>query len=141
MPPSIQVMGNQWNLVPVISLLPLEKIPMGSALDADTYLGTENWTEGLHTSTGAGGWAWCPTRTPYTSAGTLTRRHGRCPIRATMRADDATITEDNEGACGTQDPGNAGTYFTRDVAGQTDDVVEIGRGYWVWFTKDGTITP
>ena len=43
-PPSIEVRGNQWNLVPVISLLPLEKIPVDSALDADSYLGADNWT-------------------------------------------------------------------------------------------------
>ena len=139
-PPSIQVKGNQWNLVPVISLLPLEKIPMGSALDADTYLGTENWTRGFTFDRGR--WMGVvPNKDAVHQCGNADAETRSVPDPSDDAADDATITEDNEGACGTQDPGNAGTYFTRDVAGQTDDVVEIGRGYWVWFTKDGTITP
>ena len=40
-PPTIPVIGGEWNYVPVISLLSLEQIPAGTELDADGYLGTD----------------------------------------------------------------------------------------------------
>lgn len=120
-PPSIQVKGNQWNLVPVISLLPLETIPTGSALDADNYLGAD-WARGF----------------------TFDRGRWIGVVRNADMVHQCYNPEQDpmtEGDCGTQDPDNAGEYFTEGKGGQTDDVVEIGRGYWVWFTKDATITP
>ena len=119
--PSIDVMGNTWNLVPVISLLPLEKIPQGSTLDADNYLGT-NWTRAFTFERGQ----W---RGVVTNLG-VTHICGN--------PDQTPVTT---GDCGAQDPANAGEFFTEDEGAQTDDAVDIGRGYWVWFTEDGTITP
>ena len=120
-PPSIQVKGNQWNLVPVISLLPLDKVKAGSALDADSYLGAD-WTRGF----------------------TFDRGRWIGVVRNADEVHQCYNPEQDpktEGDCGTQDPANPGEYFTMDKPGQTDDVVEIGLGYWVWFTKDATITP
>ena len=123
-PPSIAVKGNQWNLVPVISLLPLEKIPAGSVLDADSYLGTENWTRAFTFDSG--------------------RWQGVVPnaddVHQCDNPDDDSAASTG-GDCGTQDPGNPGEFFTEGQDKQTADAVEIGRGYWVWFTKDGTLTP
>jgi hypothetical protein len=130
-PPSIAVKGNQWNLVPVISLLPLEKIPMGSALDADTYLGTENWTRGFTFDRGR----WMGV-VPNAEGDDATHQ---CHNPAVSTADRA-VQGYETGTCGTEDPNNIGQYYTEDAGGKAD-VVEIGRGYWVWFTKDGTITP
>ena len=123
-PPSIAVKGNQWNLVPVISLLPLEKIPADSVLDADSYLGTENWTRAFTFDSG--------------------RWQGVVPnaddVHQCDNPDDDSAASTG-GDCGTQDPGNPGEFFTKGQENQTADAVEIGRGYWVWFTKDGTLTP
>ncbi len=143
-PPSIQVKGNQWNLIPVISLLPLEKIPTGSALDADSYLGAD-WTRGFTFDRGR--WIGVVRNADVVhqcvNPDAETKTVATAGEDETLGTDDdGTATVDNTGDCGTQDPAtaNRGTYFTRD-AGGTDDVVEIGRGYWVWFTEDGTITP
>ena len=120
--PAIRVKGNQWNLVPVLSLLPLDKITMGSALDADSYLGSETWSRALGYDRG-----W------WTGMVVNGEEVHQC-----YNPEQKPKTE---GDCGAQDPVNDGEYFTEDKRGQTDDVVEIGRGYWVWFTKDSTITP
>ena len=121
-PPSIAVKGNQWNLVPVISLLPLEKIPAGSVLDADGYLGTENWTRAFTFDSG--------------------RWQGVVPNADDVhQCDNPDDSDSTGGDCGTQDPDNPGEFFTEDQRNQTADAVDIGRGYWVWFTKDGTLTP
>ncbi|MCE2404870.1 MAG: hypothetical protein J4F43_06905 [Dehalococcoidia bacterium] len=125
-PPSIQVKGNQWNLIPVISLLPLERIPMGSALDADTYLGSETWSRGFTFDRGR--WvAVVPNEdavhqcnNPNAETKTVTTGVGE---------DEVTETQQNDGACGTQDPGNPGDYFTTDVLGQTDDGRLLGVGH------------
>ena len=135
-PPSIEVRGNQWNLVPVISLLPLEKIPVDSALDADSYLGAKNWTKAFTFDRGR--WEGV-----VPNADVVHQCVNRDAETRTVTDEDGNdSTEDNTGDCGTQDPaeGNRGTYFTED-AGGTDDVVKVGRGYWVWFTEDGTLTP
>ena len=121
--PSIDVTGKTWNLVPVISLLPLEKIPQSSTLDADNYLGA-NWTRAFTFERGQ--WRGV---VPNPGAANV------------HQCDNPDQTEVTFGACGAQDPNNAGEFFTADRTGQTDDAVEIGRGYWVWFTEDDTITP
>ena len=129
-PPSIQVKGNQWNLVPVISLLPLDSIMMGSALDADTYLGAD-WTRGFTFDRGR----WMGV-VPNAEGDDATHQ---CHNPAVSTADRA-VQGYETGTCGTEDPNNIGQYYTEDAGGKAD-VVEIGRGYWVWFTKDSTITP
>ena len=44
--PRIEVKGDQWNLVPVISLLPLKNLAAGvTTLDAGNYFGGANWTK------------------------------------------------------------------------------------------------
>ena len=43
-PPTIPVKANVWNLVPVISLLPLDEVPQGTVLDGDDYLGLGTWS-------------------------------------------------------------------------------------------------
>ena len=120
--PSIDVKGNQWNLVPVISLLPLEKTPQDSTLDADDYLGG-NWTRAFTFDVGK--WQ---------------RRIPATDIHQCSNPDQADAAA-NIGDCGTQDPGNSGEFFTVNIGDQSDDFVQIGRGYWVWFTEDDTITP
>ena len=49
--PTVDVIGGQWNFVPVISLDDLEVIPQGTELSANVYLGfnldeTSIWTSG-----------------------------------------------------------------------------------------------
>ena len=133
-PPSIEVRGNQWSLVPVISLLPLEKIPADSALDADSYLGAENWTRAFTFDRGR--WE------GVVPNADVVHQCQNSDVKMRTVTDEGGVesTEKNIGDCGIQDPDNRGTYFTEDVGG-TDDVVKVGRGYWVWFTKDGTLTP
>ena len=120
--PTIDVTGGMWNLVPVISLLPLEKIPQGSTLDADDYLGG-NWTRGYTFDRGQ----W------------VRVVPGATVVHQCDNPDQDPLP--TVGDCGTQDPAHSGQFFTRDIAGQVDDAVNIGRGYWVWFTADGTLTP
>jgi len=86
-PPEIPVMGGKWNLVPVISLLPIgpnaaTQIQAGSGVSGDSYLGA-SWTRAFTFD-------------------------GRNWIRI--------------------EPG-------------ANDNVEIGNGYWVFFTANGTLVP
>ena len=132
LPPSIDVMGGQWNLVPVISLIPLEKLTAGvSTLDADAYFGT-NWSRAFTFDRGQ----W---EAIVPSGGTA----DRVCENLEQGIPDGTIDGDaNEGACGQEDGLNPGEFFTGDLlqAGGNDGV-QIGRGYWVRFTEDETIVP
>ena len=99
-PPILPVVGGIFNLVPVMSLAPLEPttatastadISEGTEFDADTYFGG-NWTSAFTFSLGQ--WV--------------------------------GITPDRD----------------RDGVGTTlHDSVQVGRGYWVLFTKDDILTP
>ena len=80
-----------WSLVPVLSLLPADRLMFGSERDADDYLGA-SWTVSF--TFDGGRWA--------------SIRPGVDPD-----GDRATL----------------------------DDAVQIGRGYWVFFTRDHTLTP
>ena len=120
-PPAIRVKKNRWALVPVMSLRPIEKIPQWSALDADEYFG-DNWRV-----------AWTFDRGRWIRVVPAPDTRHQCY--------NYDQTPPPVGDCGAQDPANAGEYFTVDVGGQREDVVEIGRGYWVSFKKNDRIVP
>ena len=126
--PQIYVRPHRWTLVPVISLLPVtfdfgvNQIPQGTKLDADDYLGA-NWSRAFTFDRGQ--WV---------------------SIRKGTAAAPVTPQCDNPGAAaGT---GNCwgsvglpfGEFFTVPTAA-LDDGVQIGRGYWVWFTERDFIIP
>ena len=121
--PTIDVKGNAWNLVPVISLLPVDKTPEGSTVDADTYFGA-NWTKSAFTFD-RGRWQ------PVVPAPTQQRL-----------CSNPDTPANPPGTCGTEDGASPGEFFTLDdQTNPVQDGIQIGRGYWVWFDKDETLTP
>ena len=96
LPPTIPVVGGQWNLVPVISLAPIGtaagEIQEGVELGVRDFFGA-NWTK--------------------------------------------AFTFDKGEWIGIKNTGDA----PDDVATTLGDAAQIGRGYWVLFTKDDNITP
>ena len=121
-PPTIPVMGGEWNLVPVISLLPPQRITQGTEFDANGYLGpAADWTRAWTFS--QGGWT-------AVSPG------------ATRQCVSAS-TGDVTAACGSSvTVGNVTlTDLTVATPNSLDDGLQVGRGYWVLFTKDGFLSP
>ena len=117
--PSIAVMGGQWNLVPVISLLPLGEIPQGTEVDANDYLGG-NW---LRAFTFAGG-QWHRI-VKGTTPDCIAVEEVAEVVVTTAVGDPIACDDDNA----------AQTPLT------LRDALQIGRGYWVWFTTDDRIVP
>ena len=122
--PTVSVRGGRWNLVPVISLLPVgsgrREIQWGTKLDADDYLGA-NWTRAFTFNQGR----WISIRQGATP---------QCENPA------APVPANAVGTCGVETAPGSGEYFTTPTADLADGL-RIGRGYWVFFTEDGTLTP
>lgn len=109
--PSIPVTGGQWNLVPVISLLPPADTTQGTELDPNDYLGVGNWTRAFTFDSGA--WQ-----------------------RILLLANPQCDTDPADIA-----PADCGGLNTVPTPDSLNDAVQIGRGYWVWFTADDRIVP
>ena len=130
--PTIAVKGGQWNLVPVISLLPQgagrDEVQNGTKLDADDYLGAATaWTRAFTFNQGR----W------------ISVRQGVAPQ---CENPEAGVPADDVGDCGTERltvaaaPAPTGEFYTTPTADLADGV-QVGRGYWVFYITDSTITP
>ena len=122
--PTVPVEGGRWNLAPVISLLPVgsgrREKRWGTKLDADDYLGA-NWTRAFTFNQGR----WISIRQGATP---------QCENPA------APVPANAVGTCGAETAPRSGEFFTAPTADLSDGV-QIGRGYLVFFTEDGTFTP
>ena len=127
--PRIEVKGDQWNLVPVISLLPLKNLAAGvTTLDADNYFGGANWTKAFTFDRGQ--WE---AVVPGGGLGSHVCENLEQPSTPTGAG--------NSGPCGLEDPAFPGEFFLGDLQPGIQDSAQVGRGYWVWFTEDDTIVP
>ena len=119
--PTIPVVGGQWNLVPVVSILPLgsgvDEVQQGTKLTGDAYLST-NWSRAFTFDRGQ----W------------FSVRKGAVPQCDNPGAAGGT------GVCNTSGGLPAGQAFTVSTTDLTDGV-QIGRGYWVFFTANDTLVP
>ncbi len=120
LPPAIPVTGNAWNMVPVISLGDLDDIKAGNGLDADDYFGA-NWTVAFTFDTVALAWQ---------------RLSANAGV-AQCDSPDGTA----DGNCGAFDPSGKKRAKPDSTTLRDGLAVVFGKGYWVWYTKDGTITP
>ena len=152
-PPSISVVGGQWNLVPVISLEDTANIPQGTELDADTYLGAFDSAFTLSRNRwvpiGPGADVLCETADADFTA-ELQGILGLTPAEA-RPCGDVVFDERNAGPGGNAINLNpAADTDTTDVYVVTfgvatpaslGDSVQIGRGYWVFFPRGGNLIP
>ena len=154
--PTIQVKAGQWNLVPVISLLPLgagrDEVQNRAELDADDYLGAATaWTraftfnKGRWISVRQGVAPQCDASAPAeaVAAGLIG------PCGGTLILSELAVNADVDNADGDDDTTTGISVLALfDVSfngaatpNSLDDAVQIGRGYWVFYTTDSTITP
>jgi hypothetical protein len=152
-PPSISVVGGQWNLVPVISLEDTANIPQGTELDADTYLGAFDSAFTLSRNRwvpiGPGTDVLCETvDADFTVE--LQGILGLTPAEA-RPCGDVVFDERNAGPGGNAinlnpaaDADTTDVYvvtFGEATPASLGDSVQIGRGYWVFFPRGGNLIP
>ena len=152
-PPSISVVGGQWNLVPVISLEDTANIPQGTELDVDTYLGAFDSAFTLSRNRwvpiGPGADVLCETVDADFSAD-LQAALG-LPVDEARPCGDVVFDEANAGPGG--NPINLNVSVDADTAdvfvvtfgvatpASLGDSVQIGHGYWVFFPHGGNLIP
>jgi hypothetical protein len=137
--PFIRVVGDEWNLVPVISLEELESIPQNTEVDADDYLGkfvtafTFEANRWIKITPGSNPQCVASAPAGAVSAG-LTGSCGRSSVN------ELAVGVDLDGVGGTVDT-NVYVDFDTVTPDSLNDSVQIGRGYWVWYNSDDTLRP